>query len=116
MGRIHTAAAAPFVDLSETGALLEVETSLRPGAFYTLRFTLPQGPPLTLKARVVRSYVSGFMSGPGGEGVVLYRTAVEFVETAEADRAAILRHLETGGPLPAAGIDGFDEDFEDKPS
>ena len=41
MGRIHTVASAPFVDLSESGALLEVACALRPGAFYTLRFVIP---------------------------------------------------------------------------
>ncbi len=117
MGRIHTVAAAPFVDLSETGALLEVACSLRPGAFYTLRFSLPKGPELGLKARVVRSFVKGFETGQGGESVVVYRTAVEFVEIGDEDRSALRRHLGAGAPLPeAGGIDGFDEDFEDFPS
>ena len=55
MGSIHTVASAPFVDLSETGALLEVTCALKPGSFYRLKFTVPGSGELVLKTRVVRS-------------------------------------------------------------
>jgi hypothetical protein len=118
MGRIHTVASAPFVDLSETGALLEVACALRPGSFYTLRFTLPppDGRELALKARVVRSFVQGFQAGAQGDNVIVYRTAVEFIDTPADERAALQRHLSSGGPHPGpGGMDGFDEDFGDEP-
>ena len=115
MGRIHTVASAPFVDLSETGALLEVSCALKPGAFYTLRFGVPEGRELVLKTRVIRSFVQGFQPGPRGESVVVYRTAVEFVETTAQDRAALERHLASASRPPDPGaLDGFDEDFEDE--
>jgi hypothetical protein len=117
MGRIHTVASAPFVDLSETGALLEVNCALKPGAFYTLRFEIPAGPELVLKTRVVRSFVQGFQPGPRGESVILYRTAVEFVDMAAPERAILVRHLESAVQHPEPGaLDGFDEDFEDEPN
>ena len=112
MGRIHTVASAPFVDLSETGALLEVACSLRPGAFYTLRFVIPDGHELILKTRVVRSFVQGFQPGPRGESVVVYRTALEFVEMSAPDRATLARHLASAAKHPEPGaLNGFDEDF-----
>ena len=115
MGRIHTVASAPFVDLSESGALLEVTCSLRPGAFYALRFVIPDaGDELVLKTRVVRSFVHGFKTTPGGESLVLYRTAVEFVETTARDKTVLQRHLAAATRHPEPGaLDGFDEDFED---
>ena len=116
MGRIHTVASAPFVDLSETGALLEVNCALKPRAFYTLRFGIPGGPELTLKTRVVRSFVQGFQPGPLGESAVVYRTAVEFVDVTPQDRAILERHLESATQHPEPGaLDGFDEDFENGP-
>lgn len=114
MGRIHTVASAPFVDLSETGALLEVSCALKPGAFYALRFGVPEGVELVLKTRVVRSFVQGFQPGPRGESLVMYRTAVEFVEMTVEDRAVLQRHLRSATSPPSPGaLDSFDEDFED---
>lgn len=96
IGRIHTMAAAPFIDFSETGALLAITCSLNPGAFYSLRFQFADGAELTLRTRVVRSYVHGFTQKPGGESVVQYRAAVEFVQVSEAEREILRRHI--GGP------------------
>lgn len=96
MGSIHTVASAPFVDLSETGALLEVTCALKPGSFYRLKFNVPGSGELVLKTRVVRSYVEGFKSGPKGETVLLYRTALEFVELLEGERSALRKHLGSG--------------------
>ena len=102
MGSIHTVASAPFVDLSENGALLEVSCSLKPGSFYRLKFTVPETGEMLLKTRVVRSFVQGFKTGPKGETVLLYRTALEFVELLEAERAALRRHLGSGKHTPPA--------------
>src|SRR5512141_2614620 len=96
MGSIHTVASAPFIDLSETGALLEVTCALKPGSFYRLKFSIPGSGELVLKTRVVRSFVEGFKSGPKGETVLLYRTAIEFVELLEGELAALRRHLGSG--------------------
>jgi hypothetical protein len=103
MGSIHTVAAAPFVDLSETGALLEANCALKPGSFYRLRFTIPGSGEMLLKTRVVRSFVHGFRPGPKGENALVYRTAVEFIEMAAADREALHRHLDSGAAHPEPG-------------
>jgi len=112
LGSIHTVASAPFVDLSEVGALLEVTCALKPGSFYRLKFSVPGTGELMIKTRVVRSFVQGFKSGPKGETVLLYRTALEFVELLEGDRAALRRHLGTGKRTAPAALDGFEEDFD----
>ena len=110
MGSIHTVASAPFVDLSETGALLEVTCALKPGAFYRLKFNIPGTGELMLKTRVVRSSVQGFRSGPKGETVLLYRTALEFVELLEGELTALRRHLGSGKRTSPGALDGFAED------
>lgn len=103
MGSIHTIASAPFVDLSETGALLEASCALKPGSFYRLRFSIPGTGEMVLKTRVVRSFVHGFKPGPKGENALVYRTAVEFVEISPNDRAALHQHLGSGAVNPAPG-------------
>ena len=112
MGSIHTVASAPFVDLSETGALLEVTCALKPGSFYRLKFTVPGTGEMMLKTRVVRSFVQGFKTGPKGETVLLYRTALEFVELLESERTALQKHLGTGKDTAPGALDGFQEDFD----
>lgn len=111
MGSIHTVASAPFIDLSETGALLEVTCALKPGSFYRLKFHVPETGDLMLKTRVVRSFVQGFRTGPNGETILLYRTALEFVEVLEGDRDALRRHLGSGNHTAPGALDEFGEDF-----
>lgn len=110
LGSIHTVASAPFVDLSETGALLEVTCALKPGSFYRLKFAIPGTGELLLKTRVVRSFVQGFKTGPKGETILLYRTALEFVELLEGDRKTLRNHLRTGNRTSPGALDGFKED------
>jgi PilZ domain-containing protein len=110
MGSIHTVASAPFVDLSETGALLEVTCALKPGSFYRLKFNVPSAGELVLKTRVVRSFVQGFKTGPKGETVLLYRTALEFVELMASELKALRRHLDTGKHTSPGALDGFQEE------
>ena len=103
MGSIHTVASAPFVDLSLTGALLEATCALKPGSFYRLRFSIPEAGELVLKTRVVRSAIHEFRPGPKGERLIIYRTAVEFIDLPDADLAALGRHLGSGAAHPAPG-------------
>jgi hypothetical protein len=112
MGSIHTVASAPFVDLSETGALLEVDCALKPGSFYKLKFSVPGTGDLLIKTRVMRSFVQGFESGADGETVLRYRTAVEFVELLEGERTALRRHLDAGTRTAPGALDGFGGDFD----
>lgn len=92
-GRIHTIAQAPVVDISETGALLEVGAVLRPGTLYVLRLSFGPELHLTLRSRIVRTYVHSFQS-TGGESVVTYRAAVEFIELSDSDRQLLRTHID----------------------
>jgi hypothetical protein len=102
-------AAGPVVNISESGALIEVTAHLRPGTVYVLRLATAAGRQLTLRGRVVRSQVHAFGPAGGGEGPMTYHVALAFMELSEADRQAIAEHLMLGGP--AAGPE-IEEDFE----
>ena len=97
LGKIHATSAAPVVNLSETGALVEVECVLRPGTVQMLRLPLPGSGELTLRCRVVRSFIHGFDHAAGEESVVRYRAALEFVGLSDEERAAVRAQIE-GGP------------------
>ncbi len=72
VGQIYTEHAAPIVDLSEGGALLEVPCALRPRSVYSVRLALGPGTVLMLKASVVRSYVHRVESAGEGETQIRY--------------------------------------------
>ena len=93
LGRIHTVSAAPVLDISENGALLEVSSAVRPGSIYLLRLALSHERQLNLKSRVVRTYVHSFQPKEGGESVVTYRAAVEFLDVSEQERAFLREHI-----------------------
>ena len=96
LGKIHATSPAPVVNLSETGALVEVDCVLRPGTVQMLRLPLPDGRELILRCRVVRSFIHGFDRAAGEESVVRYRSALEFVGLTEEERAALRAQLEAG--------------------
>ena len=79
VGQIYTEHAAPIVDLSEGGALLEVPCALRPRSVYSVRLALGPGTVLMLKANVVRSYVHRVESAGEGLRVDLARTVASEV-------------------------------------
>jgi hypothetical protein len=93
LGKIHATNPAPVVNLSETGALVEVECVLRPGTVQMLRLPLAHAE-LTLRCRVVRSFIHGFEAGE--ESSVRYRAALEFVGLSDEERAALRAHLGNG--------------------
>jgi hypothetical protein len=101
-GRIHTVQSAPVIDLSESGALIEVPCTLRPGTVYVLR--LPLGTELVLRSRVVRSYVHGVKKVGNGETTITYRSALEFVDLGDKERALILEQLAVRGASLDAGL------------
>jgi PilZ domain-containing protein len=93
LGTIHATSSAPVVNLSETGALVEVDSVLRPGTVQMLRLPLPGAGELTLRCRVVRSFIHGFDPAAGEESVVRYRAALEFVSLSDEERAALRARL-----------------------
>jgi len=88
LGKIDGTSAAPVVNLSETGALVEVECVLRPGTVQMLRLPRRGSGELTLRCRVVRSFIHGF-DDAGEESVVRYRAALEFIGLSDEERAAV---------------------------
>ena len=94
LGKIHATSPAPVVNLSETGALVEVDCVLRPGTVQMLRLPLPGAGDLTLRCRVVRSFIHGFDHAPGEDGLVRYRAALEFVGLTDEERAALRAQVE----------------------
>lgn len=110
--RIHSATTAPLIDISETGALVEVGGALRPGSQYVFRIPLPGGGgELTLRCRVVRCYIDRF-ERVGEDTVPRYRAAVAFAEVSEADHGQLLAHLRTYAPPSAdGGLGDFDEEL-----
>jgi hypothetical protein len=94
-GRIHTVPSAPVIDLSESGALLEVPCSLHPGSLYVLR--LPLESEVVLRSRVVRSYVHGLTRRDDGESAISYRAAVEFIDLGDRERAMIREQVAARG-------------------
>ena len=77
-GKIHTVASAPVVNISLTGALLEVPCTLQVGTVYTMHLAIGAAGVVDVKGKVVRSYVHGFEKNEKGETVIKYRAAVQF--------------------------------------
>ena len=104
VGQIYTETAAPVLDLSEGGALLEVPCVLRPRSFYTLRLALGGGAVLLMKASVVRSYAHHLETVSEGETRVRYHAALQFIDLREPDRE--LLRLRITGDVSLAGAVG----------
>jgi hypothetical protein len=72
--------ASTIVDLSLSGALLEVGATLQTKSLYTVRLEQEGGEPIELAGEVVRSYVHGFDKDEKGLPSVKYRAAIQFVD------------------------------------
>ena len=94
-GKIQTVAAGPVVDVSLSGALLEVPCTLPANARYVLNLPTKNAAPLELKAEVVRSYVHGFDKNDNGQTTIKYRAAIRFCELTE-EQTAQLEKLVSG--------------------
>jgi hypothetical protein len=94
LGKIHATSPAPVVNLSETGALVEVDCVLRPGTVQMLRLPLRGAGELLLRCRVVRSFIHGFDRAPGEDSLVRYRAALEFVGLTDEERTALRAQVE----------------------
>jgi hypothetical protein len=94
--------ASTIVDLSLSGALLEVGATLTPKSRYTVRLEKPDGPPLELSGEVVRSYVHGFDKDAKGLPAVKYRAAIQFVDVDPETRDDLERLLPPADAVAAA--------------
>lgn len=104
VGRIYTEHAAPILDLSEGGALIEVPCALRPRSVYSVRLVMGPGTVLMLKASVVRSYVHHFEDAGKGETRVRYQAALQFVDLRAADQELLRRRIAGEALLCAADL------------
>lgn len=102
VGQIYTETAAPVLDLSEGGALLEVPCVLRPRSLYTLRLALGGGAVLLIKASVVRSYVHHLETVAEGETRVRYHAALQFIDVGEPERGLLRLRIAGDSSLTGA--------------
>ncbi len=84
------------VDLSLSGALLEVGATLPTKSRYTVRLEQDGGQPLELAGEVIRSYVHGFEKDEMGLPSVKYRAAIQFVDLTPETRDDLERILAPG--------------------
>lgn len=99
-GEIQGALEASVVDLSMSGALLEVPSAPPTSSRLVLKLPLdPEGgiPTLDIPGEVVRSYVHGFDKEGTGPPSVKYRAAMHFADLAPAERDGLQKFLEERG-------------------
>jgi hypothetical protein len=94
-GRIHAIKSAPVLNISERGLLIESPAVLRPGSVYTIRLGLDRAKSLSLRARVIRSYVHKVTKQRDGEGLIRYRAALAFEPLSEETTEALLRAIQS---------------------
>jgi hypothetical protein len=93
--------ASTIVDLSLSGALLEVGSALPAKSRYRVRLEKEDGRPLELEGEVVRSYVHGFEKDEKGLPAVKYRAAIQFVDVDPETQDDLERLL---GPSSEAAV------------
>ncbi len=71
-GKIHTFAEAQVINLSRSGALLQVLNNPTIGAVYPLRLSFLNLEPLELKAKVVRCEAHAVRRNDEGESTIVY--------------------------------------------
>jgi hypothetical protein len=84
------------VDLSLSGALLEVPSSLPSGSRYSVRLPIADARSVSLVGEVVRSYVHGFEKSTGGVPAVKYRAAIKFVDVEPSERELLEQVIRSG--------------------
>lgn len=75
--KVHASFPVRVLDISEHGAQIEVERSLRPNVGCELRFPSPDGE-LVMRATVRRCRAWGFALGEADQRVLVFRAGVEF--------------------------------------
>ena len=94
-GKIETTIDVPLVDVSLSGALLEMPTSLAANTRYRLKVDASDAAEaFEADVDVVRSYVHGFDRGNAGQPAVKYRVAIRFVELTEAQETSLQKLMD----------------------
>lgn len=101
-GQLKSTVPVEILDLSETGLLFEVSSTLRPGSTYDLAATFG-GMPFTGLVRVTRCRAGGFAPDGKGGSLLLFRAGGEFVglseQQAEGLRLALAKRTASGASL-----------------
>jgi hypothetical protein len=97
-GALDSVIEAPIVDLSMSGALVDVASALPSGGRCVLRIPTDGVETFEIPAEVVRSYVHGFHKGKDGQPSVRYRAAIRFVDLDARQEAELTRFIEEGVP------------------
>ena len=95
-GEIEAFVVAPLMDLSISGALLEVPSALPANTRYSLKLPMSETESVDLHAEVVRSYVHGFDSISAGKPAVKYRAAIKFVDLTDAQQKSLKQLMDRG--------------------
>lgn len=99
-GEIEASVVAPLMDLSLSGALIEVPSALPANARYALKLPITETEFVEIHAEVVRSYVHGFDSVSAGKPAVKYRAAIKFVDLSNEQQQALKQLMDRGGGDP----------------
>lgn len=95
-GEIEACVVAPLMDLSLSGALIEVPSALPANARYSLKLPLSGTASLEIQAEVVRSYVHGFETIAAGKPAVKYRAALKFVDLSSVQQGQLKQLIDRG--------------------
>jgi hypothetical protein len=105
--QIKSTVPVELVDLSATGLLMELPSSLRPGSTCDLSATLA-GIPFAALVRVTRCRAGGFAADEKGARVLVYQAGGEFVGLAEDQMLNLSRAIEKiGGARLASQSSAF---------
>ena len=97
-GKIETTIEVPLVDVSLSGALLEMPATLAANTRYRLKVDGSDvAEAFEANVEVVRSYVHGFDRGNSGQPAVKYRVAIRFVGLTEPQETWLQKLMEGGG-------------------
>jgi hypothetical protein len=99
-GEIEASVIAPLMDLSLSGALIEVLSALPANARYALKLPMSENDSVEIQAQVVRSYVHGFDTISAGKPTVKYRAAIKFVDLTDAQQKSLKQLIDRGSGEP----------------
>ena len=84
------------MDLSLSGALIEVPSALPANARYALKLPMSETGSVEIQVEVVRRYVHGFDSLSAGKPAVKYRAAIKFVDLTDAQQKSLKQLMDRG--------------------
>lgn len=93
-GQLKSTIPVEVLNLSETGLLFEVASTLRPGSTYDLN-AIFGGVSFSGLVRVTRCRAGGFAADDSGARLLIYRAGGEFVGLSEQQTTGLRRALST---------------------